>query len=83
MSKKYNPIMEDNIYWRYQGLLESFHQTLKDSPDFLMQNENFVHSLAHIARKVYEMGYCDAMKHYEPNVPRDEKDVIKNRKKMN
>jgi hypothetical protein len=75
---KYDPILEDNNYWKYQGLLESFHSIIKNDSGFLYE-KGFIHSLAHIARKVYEMGYYDAIKYYESN----NKDITKRKGKIN
>ena len=62
--KKYNPILEDERYWRYEDLVLSWS-------DFVLahlgigKSENFEISVAHLAKKLYEMGYSDAIKETE------------------
>jgi len=55
--KKYNPILEDETYWRYQDLVESWIDFVKDR--FGIEGD-LEESVAHLAKKVYDRGYDDA-----------------------
>lgn len=52
----------DQAYWRYQGMLEAFFSFLKSRPELLEEEsaELLTDSFAHIAYKIYNMGYEDA-----------------------
>lgn len=70
MKKKYDPVLEDDMYWRYQDLAESWTDFVSELMRFDKDSEEFRSSVAHLARKVYERGYDDAKKHY--NIDEDE-----------
>lgn len=58
---KYNPVLEDETYWRYQDLIESWSDFVYDSLG-VKDTEEFRMALAHLVKKVYDMGYQDACK---------------------
>jgi hypothetical protein len=58
--KKYNPILEDETYWRYQDLVESWVDFIKESFGVDGNKEEFTRAAAHLAKKIYDMGYDDA-----------------------
>ena len=58
---KYNPVLEDETYWRYQSLLESWSDFVRDSLG-IQDTEGFQMAVAHLAKKTYDMGYQDACK---------------------
>ena len=63
---KDNPKIFHPDYWRYQGLLEHFFQFLKNRPELLSNEgtELLVNAFAHIAQKIYNMGYDEAKKQF-------------------
>lgn len=73
----------DPLYWKYQSLIESYIETIKKSQFIVNNKELLITSLAHIARKIYDMGYQDAMRHYEPEMPIDQEKLIPRKKKVN
>lgn len=58
--KKYNPILEDETYWRYQDLVESWLDFIKDRFDISGDFEELKQATAHLAKKSYDRGYDDA-----------------------
>lgn len=56
---KYNPILEDETYCRYQDLVESWSDFVHDSLN-APNTEEFQMAVAHLVKKVYDMGYQDA-----------------------
>jgi hypothetical protein len=65
MTKKYNPVVEDSMYWRYEDLVESWSDFIGELLDVNTDSEMFRTSVAHLAKKTYERGYEDAEKHHE------------------
>jgi len=59
--KKYNPRVEDPLYWRYQKLVEDWSALMSEKLKiFGPSAENFQLVTAHFARQLYKMGYDDA-----------------------
>lgn len=58
---KYNPVLEDETYWRYQDLVESWTDFVRDSLD-APNSEEFEMAVSHLVKKIYDMGYQDACK---------------------
>lgn len=72
---KYNPIMEDEFYWKYQGLIESWLDFVNDSLG-VKSTEEFQMSVAHLVKKAYEMGFKDACDELEALERIDEGKVL-------
>ena len=58
---KFNPVLEDETYWKYQGLVESWLDFVHDALG-APKTEDFQMAVAHIVKKIYDMGYEDACK---------------------
>lgn len=80
---KYDPILDDPNYWKYQGLVESFHKLLVCNKEYWENEELLISAIAHIARKTFDMGYGEAMIHYEPEKPLDGDKLLKKEKMVN
>jgi hypothetical protein len=76
-----DPIMDDPMYWKYQGLAEGLYKTLKNSPDLFHDGKLFMQVSAHFAKKLYMMGYEDAAADYEPSLPLDESRLVEKKKR--
>lgn len=58
---KFNPVLEDENYWKYQDLTESWIDFINRSLDIPI-TENLKISVHHLVKKMYDMGYQDACK---------------------
>lgn len=56
---KYNPVLEDENFWKYQSFIESWLDFIHDSLG-VNKTEEFEMAVHHLVRRIYDKGYGDA-----------------------